>query len=195
MARYGSKRYKIQLPNGSVRVLTLHVDFEWVDTVYIDRETAEALEERPPPMEVSMFNEDSSLRYKSMEKEVMPFPEASCQDWVLRDFFSERGRYSVWRFLRFMELSDTDRSVLYEAFDQCQYSSGRQGKQGSWVDRAKRQISDSCWWIWNRLDPVHPESWKFRLNHRVWHEKFPSQCVPFSRDAFRFVMDRLYDTD
>ena len=194
VARYGNKRYKVELSNGSVRVATLHTDFEWAETVYVDRETVESVVERPPAMEVDMFNEDSSLRFKSMENEIMPLPEASCQDWVLRDFFSERGRYSVWRFLRFMELSDTDRAVLYEAFDQCDADAKRQESSGSWVDRAKRQISDSCWWIWNRLDPKHPESWKFRLNHRVWHEKFPPQCVPLSREAFRFVMDKLYTT-
>lgn len=191
----GGGVYWIEFTGGAQRKMRLSHDFVWASDAYRELDyaiTLEAEEEEDddgPQLISQLFDEDGEKRYRILQSD-MPLPGPQCQDWVMKEFFSETGRFGVWHFVRWMEMK-VSTTVLYEAFYAVQPSAD-QPLNESWAQRATQQIKDSCRWLWERIQASHSEHFKVANYQRmVWFTKMSGRT--HDEDTFAWLMEKLYD--
>jgi hypothetical protein len=163
-------------------------DFEWVTSAFYElnllRPSGEEEDEGPEQI-AELFTEDGEQKYRILQPDV-PLPGRECQDWVMKEFFSEHSDYSVWRFVQWMEMKVTN-AVLYESFYAVEQSLNE-----SWAQRATLQVKESCRWLWDRLSASHPEHFKVSGYQRmVWFSKLTGR--EHDEETFEWIMQKLYE--
>ena len=177
-------------PHSDHYKLRIDVDFVWATNAYFELDLMQSHHHRNdegPDLVPELFSEEGERMYRVLQPD-MPLPGPQCQDWVMREFFSETSDYGVGRFVRWMEMK-VSTAVLYEAF----YAVQPEGPLNeSWAMRAEQQVKHSCLWLWDRLTVTHKEHFKV-VNYQkmVWFTKMLGK--EHTNETFEWVMAKLYD--